>query len=182
MRCAARHTVFVKSGDIEPFAGGLGQALSSLVDALHRLAEAGDDSLVAAELRDLGELLLGLLLQFPELPGALVQGFLALRRQHGRSLRRKARAQCRQLQAGGEARNVPPAQFSHASAEILQCQAGAGRDHKAHARDHRKGGEQAAAHAPYRHFETRPQTAEWAAKAETTFLLLFVADSIGTAG
>ena len=43
-----------------------------------------------------------------------------------RSLAGQARALCRELQAGGKARDVPPAQIAHGAAEASEHQAGAG--------------------------------------------------------
>ena len=88
------------------------------------------------------------LLGFLHFLGALVQRLLAPRRQQVRPLTGEARALGGKLQAGGEARNVPPAQIDHGPAEMPEHHAGAGADDNRHAGDHGEGGKQAAFDAP----------------------------------
>ena len=151
----------VEGGDIQPLAGGRGEALGRLVDVLDGLVERADHRLVGTELDDLAELLLGLLLQFLQLLGALVQRVLVLGGEQRRSLRGEACAERRQLQARRKARNVPSTEVDHAHAELLQHVARAGRDHDGHAGDHGESGEQAASHSP-----ARPQKPKDLAKTE----------------
>ena len=62
--------------------------------------------------------------------GAFLQHLLAARGQQRRSLAGKARALGGKLQAGGQPRNVPPAQVHHHLAEMAQHHAGAGADQR----------------------------------------------------
>ena len=145
--------LLVQRGGLQPFARRRAEALDHVVDVLDGLGQRRDDRLVGAELDDLAELLqrdgLGLL----HLPGAFVQRLFAARGQQRRSLARKACALRRQLQAGGETRNVPSAQIDHGIAEMSQDDPGAGADHDRHAGDDGEGGKQAAPHAPFRKAE-----------------------------
>jgi hypothetical protein len=132
------------------FAGGHDQAFDGVVDTLHGSAERGDYCPVRAELDDFAEFfdrdLLGLL----DFRGALVQALLAAGRQQRRPLAGKACALRRQLQAYGEAGDVPPAQMNHRAAEMPQHHAGADTDEDRHAGNHGESGEHAAPDAPFR--------------------------------
>ena len=133
---------------VEPLVRRGAEAIDVVVDVLDGLAKRGDDGLVGAEFNDLAELLRRDLLGFLHFLGALVQRLLAPRSQQVRPLTGEARALGGKLQAGGEPRNVPPAQIDHGPAEMTEHHAGAGADDDRHAGDRGEGGKQAAFDAP----------------------------------
>ena len=145
----------VLGGGGKPLAGCVDQAFGGLADVLDGLVEGGDSRSVGAELDDLAELQLGLLLDLLQLLDALGQSVLARRGQQRRSLGCEACGLRRQLQARGKPGNVPPAEVFHGAAEVAQHESGAGRYHDRHGGDHGEGGKQAAPYSP-----TRPKHAE----------------------
>jgi hypothetical protein len=108
----------VLGGGLEPFARRSTEAVDHVVDVLHGFGEIGDHRFVGAEFRDLGELCHDDGLYLLHLFGAFGERLLVARGEQGPTLARKARALCRQLLAGGKARDIAPAQFDHGLAEV----------------------------------------------------------------